>query len=66
MIHRGSSCFATIREAAGGTATVPAKGGDESAWLQSFLDAGELDLDPPLEYVMYGDRYRPAPLCRWW
>lgn len=95
MIHHGSSGFATIREAAGGTATVPSKGGDETAWLQAFLDAretymltevspqtatrvttaqqglldaGELDLDPPLDYVMYGDHYRLelAPLCRWW
>lgn len=95
MIHHGSTAFTGIREAAGRAATVPSAGGDETAWLQAFLDAreaymllevspktatrvttaqqglldaGELGLDPPLDYVMYGDHYRVelSPLCHWW
>ncbi|MFC9605778.1 chitosanase [Streptomyces niveus] len=82
---RGSVGFRTIREQALKKAKSPAKGGDETAYLNAFLDArvaamgrepshsdtsrvetaqrvfldaGNLDLDPPLKWKVYGDSYR--------
>ncbi|MEU0696432.1 chitosanase [Streptomyces niveus] len=82
---RGSVGFRTIREQALKKAGSPAKGGDETAYLNAFLDArvaamgrepshsdtsrvetaqrvfldaGNLDLDPPLKWKVYGDSYR--------
>ncbi|MFD7898466.1 chitosanase [Streptomyces sp. NPDC059743] len=79
--------FRTIREQALRKAESPARGGDETAYLDAFLDArvaamrdepshsdisrvetaqrifldrGNLDLDPPLDWTVYGDRYRIA------
>ncbi|MFR9795658.1 chitosanase [Streptomyces sp. MS06] len=77
--------FRAIRRRALRTAVPPASGGDEVAYLDTFLDArvwamkqekahgdtsrvdtaqrvflrrGNLDLDPPLEWKVYGDGYR--------
>ncbi|AQU65827.1 chitosanase [Streptomyces niveus] len=82
---RGSVGFRTIREQVLKKAGSPAKGGDETAYLNAFLDArvaamgrepshsdtsrvetaqrvfldaGNLDLDPPLKWKVYGDSYR--------
>lgn len=82
---RGSVGFRTIREQALKKAGSPAKGGDETAYLNAFLDArvaaigrepshsdtsrvetaqrvfldaGNLSLDPPLKWKVYGDSYR--------
>ncbi|NUR85842.1 MAG: chitosanase [Nonomuraea sp.] len=76
--------FGGIRKAALAKATPPARGGDETAYLDAFLDArkaamkaedahedttrvdtmqrvflrkGNLDLDPPLTWKVYGDKY---------
>ena len=76
--------FRNIRRRALGHARPPAKGGDEVAYLDAFLDArvwamkqeeahsdtsrvdtaqrvflrkGNLDLDPPLDWKVYGDSY---------
>ncbi|MFD3484210.1 chitosanase [Streptomyces sp. NPDC058665] len=84
---RGSTGFRTIREQALKKAESPAKGGDEAAYLDTFLDAraaamrrepahadtsrvdtaqrvfldaGNLDLEPPLKWKVYGDTYRIA------
>ncbi|MBQ0826339.1 chitosanase [Streptomyces tagetis] len=81
----GATGFRAIRERALERAGTPARGGDETAYLDAFLDArvwamrrerghhdtsrvdtaqrvflreGNLDLDPPLEWRVYGDRYR--------
>ncbi|WP_330172834.1 chitosanase [Streptomyces sp. NBC_01498] len=81
----GSVGFRTIREQALKKARLPAKGGNETAYLRAFLDArvaamgrepshsdtsrietaqrvfldaGNLDLDPPLMWKVYGDSYR--------
>ncbi|MFD5892812.1 chitosanase [Streptomyces sp. NPDC060366] len=82
---RGSVGFRTIREQALKKAESPAKGGDQTAYLNAFLDArvaamgrepshsdtsrvetaqrvfldaGNLNLDPPLKWQLYGDSYR--------
>ncbi|MGW6743546.1 chitosanase [Streptomyces sp. NPDC055025] len=84
---KNSAGFRTIREQALRKARPPARGGDESAYLDAFLDArvaamraepshadtsrvetaqrvfldrGNLRLDPPLDWTVYGDRYRIA------
>ncbi|MPY37947.1 chitosanase [Streptomyces adustus] len=76
--------FRSIRKRALGRAKPPAQGGDETAYLNAFLDArvwamrqeeahsdtsrvdteqrvflrkGNLDLDPPLDWKVYGDSY---------
>ncbi|GAA3713695.1 chitosanase [Streptomyces tremellae] len=76
--------FGGIRERALGQAKPPSQGGDETAYLNAFLDArvwamkqeeahedtsrvdteqrvflqqGNLDLDPPLDWKVYGDSY---------
>ncbi len=76
--------FRNIRRRALRTAKPPARGGDETRYLDAFLDArvwamrqeeahsdtsrvdtaqrvflrkGNLDLDPPLDWKVYGDRY---------
>nr|WP_202437889.1 chitosanase [Streptomyces sp. SID5910] len=81
----GPEGFAAIRERALGRAVPPARGGDETAYLNAFLDArvramrqevahsdtsrvdtaqrvflreGNLDLEPPLRWRVYGDDYR--------
>lgn len=81
----GSRSFGGIRRAAMQHAQTPAQGGDETAYLNAFLDArrkvmlgqrghhnttridteqrvfldnDNLDLDPPLVWHVYGDRYR--------
>ncbi len=81
----GAVSFDGIRKAAMRRAKTPAQGGDESAYLNAFLDAraaamrseaahgetsrvdtaqrvllkaGAFDLRPPLEWSVYGDRYR--------
>ncbi|MFF7337833.1 chitosanase [Streptomyces sp. NPDC008163] len=80
----GTTGFRTIRSQALDAARTPADGGDESAYLDAFLDArvdaireepshsdtsrvetaqrvfldrGNLDLDPPLAWKVYGDSY---------
>ncbi|WP_204017806.1 chitosanase, partial [Sphaerimonospora thailandensis] len=77
--------FGAIRKNALKKAEPPARGGDETAYLNAFLDArkkamraeaahedtsrvdtaqrvflrnGNLDLDPPLRWKVYGDPYR--------
>ncbi|MFC8824683.1 chitosanase [Streptomyces sp. NPDC057137] len=82
---RGSVGFRTMRQQALKKAESPAKGGDEAAYLNAFLDArvdamrrepshsdtsrvetaqrvfldaGNLDLEPPLKWKVYGDSYR--------
>ncbi|WP_405675320.1 chitosanase [Streptomyces sp. NBC_01511] len=82
---RGSAGFRTIREQALKKAESPAKGGDEAAYLNAFLDArvdamrrepshsdtsrvetaqrvfldaGNLELEPPLKWKVYRDSYR--------
>ncbi|MEV0040056.1 chitosanase [Streptomyces sp. NPDC050804] len=84
---KSSAGFRTIREQALRKARSPARGGDETAYLDAFLDArvaamraepshtdtsrvetaqrvfldrGNLSLDPPLDWTVYGDRYRIA------
>ncbi|MFJ5924570.1 chitosanase [Kitasatospora sp. NPDC092948] len=84
LVVHGPIGLATIRTAALGKATAPAKGGDETAYLNAFLDArkaymlarnpnsntsridtaervflqaGNLDLQPPLNWKVYGDSY---------
>lgn len=79
-----STSFGGIRARALRTAVPPARGGDETRWLNAFLDArvwamrqesahedtsrvdtaqrvfldaGNLDLDPPLDWKVYGDSY---------
>lgn len=81
---KGSIGFRTIRENALREAESPERGGDETAYLDAFLDArvaamrrepshtntsridteqrvfldrGNLDLDPPLDWKTYGDSY---------
>ncbi|MEU6441457.1 chitosanase [Streptomyces sp. NPDC047046] len=81
----GDTSFGGIRARALREAKPPAEGGDETAWLNAFLDArvwamkqeeahsdtsrvdtaqrvflreGNLGLEPPLEWAVYGDRYR--------
>ncbi|MEU6846087.1 chitosanase [Streptomyces sp. NPDC046716] len=76
--------FSGIRKRALGQAKPPAQGGDETTWLNAFLDArvwamkqeeahsdtsrvdtaqrvflqkGNLNLDPPLDWKVYGDSY---------
>jgi chitosanase len=76
--------FRSIRKRALGAAKPPAQGGDETAWLNAFLDArvwamkqeeahsdtsrvdtaqrvflkkGNLGLEPPLDWKVYGDPY---------
>jgi chitosanase len=76
--------FGGIRRAALGQARTPARGGDQTVYLNAFLDArkaamkteeahsdtsrvdteqrvflakGNLDLDPPLHWAVYGDPY---------
>ncbi|MFJ4621272.1 chitosanase [Streptomyces sp. NPDC088812] len=76
--------FRAIRERALARAEPPARGGDETTYLDAFLDArvramrqeeahsdtsrvdtaqrvflhaGNLDLEPPLDWAVYGDRY---------
>jgi chitosanase len=76
--------FGGIRDRAREHAATPAEGGDETTYLNAFLDArravmkhqrkhhdtsridteqrvfvreGNLDLDPPLVWHVYGDRY---------
>ncbi|MYQ76459.1 MULTISPECIES: chitosanase [unclassified Streptomyces] len=80
----GTTGFRTIRSRALDAARAPADGGDETAYLDAFLDArvdaireepshsdtsrvetaqrvfldrGNLDLDPPLAWKVYGDSY---------
>ncbi|MFE0105906.1 chitosanase [Streptomyces sp. NPDC059009] len=80
-----STSFRNIRKRALGDAKPPSQGGDETDWLNAFLDArvwamkqeeahsdtsrvdtaqrvflkkGNLDLDTPLEWKVYGDSYR--------
>lgn len=80
----GTTGFRTIRSQALDAARTPADGGDETAYLDAFLDArvdaireepshsdtsrvetaqrvfldrGNLDLDPPLAWKVYGDSY---------
>ncbi|MET4922237.1 chitosanase [Streptomyces sp. PSRA5] len=82
---RGSVGVRTMRQQALKKAGSPAKGGDETAYLNAFLDArvdamrreashsdtsrvetaqrvfldaGNLDLEPPLKWKVYGDSYR--------
>ncbi|GGJ85981.1 chitosanase [Streptomyces camponoticapitis] len=82
---RGLIGFRTMREQALQKAESPAKGGDETAYLNAFLDArvaamrrepahsdtsrvdtaqrvfldaGNLDLQPPLKWKVYGESYR--------
>ncbi|MFD7641567.1 chitosanase [Kitasatospora sp. NPDC059795] len=84
LVVHGPVGFATIRTAALGKARTPATGGDETAFLNAFLDArkaymlaadpnrntsridtaqrvflqaGNLDLRPPLNWKVYGDSY---------
>ena len=84
-VMHGESGFDRIRERALRTRRTPARGGEERAYLDAFLDArvaemrrepahrdtsrvdtaqrvflraGDLDLTPPLEWKVYGDRYR--------
>ncbi|MYX30578.1 chitosanase [Streptomyces sp. SID8381] len=79
-----ATSFRSIRERALRTAKPPAQGGDETAYLNAFLDArvwamkqeeahsdtsrvdteqrvflrnGNLDLNPPLDWKVYGDPY---------
>ncbi|WP_217238550.1 chitosanase [Streptomyces sp. AC555_RSS877] len=79
-----SASFSSIRKRALRTAKPPAQGGDETAYLNAFLDArvwamkqeeahsdtsrvdtaqrvflrqGNLDLNPPLDWKVYGDSY---------
>jgi chitosanase len=79
-----STSFSNIRKRALGSAKPPAQGGDETAYLNAFLDArvwamkqeeahsdtsrvdteqrvflrnGNLDLNPPLDWKVYGDSY---------
>ncbi|NEA41056.1 chitosanase [Streptomyces sp. SID11385] len=81
----GGLDFGGIRARALRGAKPPAEGGDETVWLDAFLDArvwamrqeeahsdtsrvdtaqrvflreGNLGLEPPLEWAVYGDRYR--------
>jgi chitosanase len=81
---RGDRSFGGIRRAAMEQAQTPTQGGDETTYLNAFLDArravmlgqrghhdttridteqrvflddGNLDLDPPLVWHVYGDRY---------
>ena len=83
--------FGGIRHAAMEHAQTPAQGGDETTYLNAFLDArraamkhqdkhhntsrvdteqrvfvkaGNLDLDPPLVWQVYGDRYEIDPRQR--
>ncbi|WP_405982944.1 chitosanase [Streptomyces sp. NBC_00158] len=80
-----STSFRNIRKRALAKAKPPARGGNETAWLNAFLDArvwamkqeeahsdtsrvdtaqrvflkkGNLNLDTPLEWKVYGDSYR--------
>ncbi|MFE9251731.1 chitosanase [Streptomyces sp. NPDC007088] len=80
----GGTSFGGIRARALRTAVPPARGGDETRWLNAFLDArvwamkqesahedtsrvdtaqrvfldaGNLNLDPPLDWKVYGDSY---------
>lgn len=80
-----STSFGNIRKRALGEAQPPSQGGDETDYLNAFLDArvwamkqeeahedtsrvdtaqrvflqkGNLNLDPPLEWKVYGDSYR--------
>ncbi|MEW2544204.1 chitosanase [Streptomyces sp. NPDC047002] len=80
----GGTSFGGIRKRALGQAKPPSQGGDETAYLNAFLDArvwamkqeeahedtsrvdteqrvflqqGNLDLDPPLDWKVYGDSY---------
>ncbi|MFD8478458.1 chitosanase [Kitasatospora sp. NPDC059673] len=84
LVVHGPQGFAAIRTTALGKARTPAKGGDETAYLDAFLDArkaymlsgnpnrdtsridteqrvflraGNLDLQPPLTWQVYGDSY---------
>ncbi|KDN80986.1 chitosanase [Kitasatospora cheerisanensis KCTC 2395] len=84
IVVQGPVGFATIRTTALAKAKTPAKGGDETAYLNAFLDArkaymlnghpnrntsridteqrvflqaGNLDLRPPLVWQVYGDTY---------
>lgn len=83
-VMHGMSGLRGIRAEAVKAARTPKQGGDETAWLETFLDArvramqveeahsdtsrvdtaqrvflraGNLDLDPPLTWRVYGDRY---------
>lgn len=84
MHGAGKGGFKSIRKAALKNAKPPALGGDETAWLNAFLDArkdamkeeeghqdtsrvdhmqrvflnnGNLHLEPPLKFKVYGDKY---------
>ncbi|MFG2695885.1 chitosanase [Kitasatospora sp. NPDC048407] len=84
LVVHGPQGFAAIRATAQTKAKAPAKGGDETAYLDAFLDArkaymlagnpnrntsridteqrvflraGNLDLQPPLNWQVYGDSY---------
>ncbi|MFF2630471.1 chitosanase [Kitasatospora griseola] len=84
IVVHGPRGFATIRTAALAKATTPVKGGNETTYLNAFLDArkaymlagnpnrntsridteqrvflqaGNLDLRPPLNWKVYGDSY---------
>lgn len=69
-----SLSFGGIRRRARKNATTPADGGGEKTYLHAFLDArvwamrqeGNLDLDTPLKWKVYGDSYQipesPSPL----
>ncbi|WP_353945563.1 chitosanase [Streptomyces sp. HUAS MG91] len=87
VMHGGGSdptSFGGIRKRALGKAKPPAQGGNETTWLNAFLDArvwamkqeeahsdtsrvdtaqrvflqkGNLNLDPPLDWKVYGDSY---------
>ncbi|MFI9787077.1 chitosanase [Kitasatospora sp. NPDC051984] len=84
LVVHGPQGFAAIRATAQTKARTPAKGGDETAYLDAFLDArkaymlagnpnrntsridteqrvflraGNLDLQPPLNWQVYGDSY---------
>ncbi|MEV5135930.1 chitosanase, partial [Streptomyces sp. NPDC053705] len=79
-----ASCFGSFRLRAVAVASPPSQGGDETAYLDAFLDArvwamkqeeahsdtsrvdtaqrvflrnGNLDLDPPLDWKVYGDSF---------
>lgn len=83
-VMHGYEGFREIRQRALTHATPPARGGDETAWLNAFLDervvemrkeaahedvsrvetaqrvfldAGNLDLNTPLNFAVYGDRF---------
>ncbi|MFB8026146.1 chitosanase [Streptomyces sp. NPDC056465] len=87
VMHGGgtdSTSFGSIRQRALAAAAPPSQGGDETAYLDAFLDArvwameqeeahsdtsrvdtaqrvflrnGNLDLDPPLDWQVYGDSF---------